>query len=495
MWSGLTAMRYKLFAFLLMTATAFGQVTADFGNRVGGTVIPQTFLGTNVGSISSASPLVILPAAGLNYARLFVSIAQDCTGSSGNPATDCSWSIPNAQLTLLAAAKLKVLINIEFSNTLLGAAPCSPPNNNSTWAGYVNAFLSQAAANFPGTVYAVELWNEPDNGTSNWCPGAGTNLSTYESFIGSAGPAVATANPSLLVGGPALCCPGPNAATWIPGVIGAWPGIQFVSWHLYLGAQTSWANYLSAMQSTTAGIGFYDKTIDGLITGAGSAAPSWLTEFNNNPNFALDCCRNDPTFGPLWNALALVDHLNAIATSGSARLNQANLYFTDQGTNSCYNSGCFCIAGQWDGAMDCQTPPSGTAFQLYPQFNAYRLFGAPEYLNLATGGNLAASWSPGSTLASLSAAAFYTAKSDAVVIVNPTASPVATGLITFNNAGISNAVGTMYTLNGANTFIVPGTIALTVISGGYTTPSITIPANTTIALTLSSPNANRGARG
>src|SRR5579883_762788 len=118
MWSGLTAMRYKLFAFLLMTATAFGQVTADFGNRVGGTVIPQTFLGTNVGSISSASPLVILPAAGLNYARLFVSIAQDCTGSSGNPATDCSWSIPNAQLTLLAAAKLKVLINIEFSNTL-----------------------------------------------------------------------------------------------------------------------------------------------------------------------------------------------------------------------------------------------------------------------------------------------------------------------------------------------------------------------------------------
>jgi len=485
-------MRTRLIPLFLLAATAFGQVTADFNNRVGGTAIPASFFGTNVGSISSGSPLSMLPAAGLNYARLFVSIAQDCTGSSGNPATDCSWSIPNAQLTLLSAAKLKVLVNIEFSNGLLGSSACSPPNNNSTWTGYANAFLSQAASNFPGVVFAVELWNEPDNGTTNWCPDTGTNLSTYESFIGAAGPSIATANPSLLVGGPALCCPGPNRSTWIPGVISAWPGIQFVSWHLYLGAQSSWANYWSAMQSTSAGIGFYDAAIDSLILGAGSSAPSWLDEFNNNPNFALDSVRNDPVFGPLWNGMAIVDHLNAIASYGSTRLNQLNMYFTDQGGTNCYNSGCFCLMGQWDGSMDCQAPPSGTPYQIYPQWHAYRLFASPEYLGLSAGGSLAASWSPGSTLSGQCAAAFYTSKGDAIVIVNPTSSAITNQTVTFNNAAIANAVGTLYTVT--STGITASPLTLTAITGGYTA-TVTAPAQTVIAVTLSFPNVNRGVRG
>jgi hypothetical protein len=456
--------------FSVLMAHAFGAVTGNFNNRTGTTAIPTGMFVTGITSLTGSTPLAYLPAAGLNVVRLSVDISAQC------PAGTCGWSIPNAQLTLLSAQGLKVLVILQLTPSNLGVSTCTPPSNNATWAGYANAFLSQAATNFPGTVVAAEIWNEPDL-SPNWCNTSGTALSTFESFIGSVGPTIASANPGVLIGGPALASPTSNGATWVPGVIAAWSGIQFISYHYYNSAQTTWANYLAAMQSVTNGIGATYANIQGFVTTAGSSAKILITETNNNPSFSGgDCCRNDGTFGPLWNVLMAIDYLNAIGTYGASTIPANVFYFTSQTSTA-----NFCLVGQVDSAMDCNN--TGTVVA-YPQYYAYMLLNT--YLGLSGGGNLAASISPGSTTAGLSAAAFYTSGADSIVMVNPTASPVSTGTITFNNAGLSNSTrATTYLLNANNASGTVSTVPLTTISGGYTAAAITIPANSTLAISIS----------
>ena len=121
----------------LAVPISFAQAfTVDFNSRSGGTAIPAGLVGTNIGGLSSSSDLAILPTAGLMHTRLFVDVNQDC------PAGTCgTWSIPLAQLALLGAQGLKVTAVFYNTPSNLGANTCTPPSNNTTWAGYVNTGL------------------------------------------------------------------------------------------------------------------------------------------------------------------------------------------------------------------------------------------------------------------------------------------------------------------------------------------------------------------
>lgn len=467
-------LRYFIpFFLIILSLTSFAQVTADYNGRTGTTLIPAGFLGTNSTNLSAATPLNLLQPGGLAYVRLFISVNQNCNSSGV-----CVWTgVPKSQLDLISAQGLKVLATMYQTSADIGASVCSVPTSASTWAAHVNSFLTYAAANYPGTIVAVEQRNEPDLVSSpDWCPTAGTNLSNYETFIGTAGPIIASAFPSLPVGGPALGAPATNAATWIPGVIGAWSGIGFISYHYYNSQQTSWANYLSVMQNVSTGIGATYATIQSLASGAGSSAPILVTEGNTDPVFATNCCRNDATFGPLWNVLNIIDYLNAIGTYGASTLPSQFFYFTDE---SSATPDFFCLFGT-PSTTNCDT----TTLSPYPQYYAYQLVGAASFLNLESGAHLAASISPGSTTSGLSAAAFYTAKQNTILIVNPTASPISSGTITFNNAGFQHAVGLTYLLNGSNPTITTSSATLTPITNGFTMSSISIPANSTLAAAI-----------
>ena len=444
---------------LTWSTGASTSVTANFNSRTGGAVIPSTLFGTGISGLSGSTPLYyLLPPVGLTHARLFSSLLQECPTGIGS----CDWSITNGQMALLAAQGMVATINFFATPSNLGASACTPPSNNASYAAIINAYFAQNP--YPNNVDSAELRNEPDSSTSDWCPG-GSALTAYESFIGAVGPAVASANPGILVGGPSLGAPGANAATWIPGVIAAWPGIGFVSYHLYLDSTcTAWASCLAGMQSTTNGVGFWFATMSGLVSGAGSSAPTWVTEFNDGYAFSTDCCRFDNQYSLMWNTLNAADYLNVISTYGAAVLPGRLHYYTDEST------GYFCLFGNLAGANCASTP---TPLAPYPQYYSYQLLGL---LGLPLGGNLAASISPASTVSGLSAAAWYTIEGDAVLMVNPTASAMSGVTITFNNTGISNAEGTTYLLNSSNPQNTGSILTLTSIGGTSYTATVNIPA-------------------
>ena len=441
------------------TAPGAPPPAVDFNSRSGGTAIAPAMFGTDISGLSGSTPLYyLLPPVGMTHTNIYVSIPQECpTGISS-----CNWSIVNGQVALLAAQGINVTVQFTGTPSNLGSSTCTPPTNNASYAAILNAYFSQNP--YPNAVDSAQLRNEPDAASSgDWCP-SGSALTAYESFFGAVGPAVASANPNILVGGPALALAA-SASTWVPGVIGAWPGLAFFSYHLYLtSACTTWASCLAGMQSTANGVGYWYAQYSGLITAAGSSAPLWITEYNDGYGFTADCCRFDNTYSLLWNTLNAADYLNAINTYSASNIAQRLYYFTDEGT------GYFCLFGNIAGANCAETPAPVAP---YPQYYSYELLGL---LGLPLGGNLAASISPASTVSGLSAAAWYTTEGDAVLMVNPTASAMSGVTITFNNTGISNAKGTAYLLNSSNPQNTGSVLTLTSIGGTSYTATVNIPA-------------------
>ena len=134
-------------------------------------------------------------------------------------------------------------------------------------------------------------------------------------------------------------------------------------------------------KNTSSGITFWDNQIASLVSGAGSSAPVWLTEYNDGYAFSTDCCRFDTTYSAQWNTLAIVDHLSA--TTLPARLN----YFTNEST------GWFCLDGNISGAICANGAPLAT----YPPWYAYLLVNTDLNLRHPVG-HLASSISPGATV-------------------------------------------------------------------------------------------------
>jgi len=165
------------------------------------------------------------------------------------------------------------------------------------------------------------------------------------------------------------------ASTWVPALLtntNTAPYVDFVSMHLYITGQKEidkgmrWSELYSITQSNTKGLGHYYKLIESLVRAGDQSNPTrtpiYVSEFNANWVPALDCCRNNPTYGSLWNTLAISDFLNVVYSGASAVPNILS-YFNATGNY-------FRIMGEWNWRMDCKP----TAMEPYPQFHAFKLF-------------------------------------------------------------------------------------------------------------------------
>ena len=459
-------------------------VTANFGGRSTSTpAVPSgLFAVGGVGStLSAPGPVGQLTGAGLNQTRFWIPMQQVYATSTAN------FGNLDAFLKQMSAAGLHPIGVIYDTPPSLGSNVCAAPSNVSTWGQMAAAIVAHADQKFPGVLQEYEIWNEPELASSLCVSDATTRLNTYVSLFAAAASkmhAQAKADgETIRVGGPVISQMS-QAATWLPALLknsSTSPYVDFVSFHLYITGQNNidagmnWSSLYSITQSNTQGIAHFYQLIEPLVRAGNqpnaASTPIYVTEYNDNWAYAVDCCRNDRTYAPLWNSLTVADFLNTVYSGSSAGPSRL-AYFNSVGKY-------FCIAGAYDSDMDCD--PSQT--YLYPQFYAFALFASPNYLNLQAGGHMAVSVSPGSTTSGLSATAFYTSAADEVVIINPTTTSYSAVNVTLANPGITSATGTMYLLNSSNAEIASQSVSLSSVSGGYST-TIAVPALSTVAISL-----------
>lgn len=466
------------------TGSVSSQVTADFGGRTGGTVIPAGWQGVNDMHHLDSTSTVTMTNAAVKVSRVSLSLAQ-VWANCPSPCT-ASYTAIDGQTDLAASGGYKLEIYIQLTPPDLGATTCTPPSNNTTWATRAAAAIAHVDARHSGVALYWGVWNEPDL-TGNLCPGSGTNLQAYLPIYAAAAPAmitqVSTDGQTALVGGPTLGSPAANAATWLAntstgllGNTGTAPSVQFVDYHSYLGGCTvSWSACFTALQNASTGQNALYASINTLVRAGtqpnASTTPILVTEYNDSSAFSADPVRNDPFFGPLWNAVSLIDWLN------TSPIPQGLWYYNSASSGS---ATFFCLFGNW-AAGDCSQPPLNP----YPQFYLYELINSLVYMNLGASGHLAASVSPGSSTSGLQAAAWYTSTNDCILMANPTSSPVSTGTITLNNAGYSGLQSAYtYLLNGNNASLTTAIVGLTPIVNGYTIAAVSIPANSVLAVSL-----------
>jgi hypothetical protein len=495
--------RHSVWALVLGLAatTAVAQtVTADFDSRSGTThSIPPRVFGINDLTTLDDNTISQVQQAGITEARTMANIPVVYASNSPD------WSSFDWTMNLLQSQGLHPLVTMLGSPSWLQPAnnPCTsagspgtfaPPTNVTEWANIAAAYVAHLDANFPGLVHDFEIWNEPELQQS-FCVADNldaTRLSKYLALYAAAASAMhaqATKDGAhIKVGGPVVS----NfklALEWIPAQLsnsGTYPYTDFVSYHMYLTGpvqisdQMNWSQLYAFTQSSTRGESLYYLEDTKLIRAGKQAnprsTPIYITEFNDNWVFAKDCCRNDPAYGPLWNSVAIVDFLNTIY-AGANSVPTKLFYFA--GSAPPY----FCIVGQWNSSMNCDT----SAFDLYPQYYAYMLMASPSYLALSEGGHMAASVSDANTQTGLLATAFYTTGQDSIVLVNPTGTAISGLTVVAQNPGYSSATATEFTLNKANPKIASSSLSLKTVSGGFQA-TVTVPAYSTVAINVTSKN-------
>ena len=458
-------------------------VTANFGSRSGSTpAVPAGLfsIGGAGSTVSASGPLGTLTTAGLNRTRFWIPLSQVYANKTPN------FSYLDRTLETMKAAGLHPLAVIYDTPASLASSTCEPPSDIWQWGQMAAAVVAHVDEKFPGLLQDYEIWNEPELAASLCISNATTRLNTYVSMFAEAAAAMhkqAEADgETIRTGGPVISQLS-QASTWIPALLknsSAAPYVDFVSFHLYVTGQTNidsgmtWSQLYAITQSTR-GLAAYYKQIETLVRSGyqpnAASTPIYITEFNDNWAYAVDCCRNDPTYGSLWNTVAIADFLNVVYSGANAVPSQLS-YFNSAGSY-------FCILGQWNETMNCDT----SATDPYPQYYAYKLFASPDYLDLQAGGNMAASVSPANTTWGLNATAFYTSAADDVVIINPTSTSYSSVAVNLTNTGLSSLSGTEYLLNRSNGQISSWGIKLYSTSSGYWA-TLDVPAYSTVALSV-----------
>jgi len=489
---------FSLSLFLIFTVVAPAQqVTVDYGSRSSSSAkpIPPGVISAQLGFLQSTGGLGLLQRAGFRQMRLDAQLSNVfLTNSTPN------WTVIDPVLLLLSQQHLEPMIVMDYTPGWLQQTPnpCltgvsayhSPPRDISQWAALTAQVVHHMNTSFPNLVTDYEIWNEPDISNGLCVADDSTRLSTYLAMYAAAATAMrnqaAQDGKPIRVGGPAAVNL-PN--TWIPALLSNASTdqlVDFVSYHKYLGYITLIKNGLSWDGTTTSKLrdlvhnfGDSQSTIASLVRNGSqpnpSSTPIYLTEYNDDAAFLQDCCRNDPTFSPLFNVMTIASLMNTVY-SGAQGVPSRLHYFS-----ASTSSGFFCLVGVIDSAMDCST--SGGPLQPYPQYYAYQLLAASKFLNMAAGGNMAVSRSIGSPLQGFG---FYTSAGDALVLVNPNGTDLNGVSITLQNPGgvASNAV--MYLLNSnGNEPTTSSTLPL-VASGNALTGTINIPAYSVVGLALAS---------
>jgi len=472
--------------------TVFSSITADFASRANNTaVVPAGMFGYGrAESMHTTSDRNLLTAAGITEARLMAQITQVFATSTPN------WSKIDPMIASIQAAGQHAMLQLNQSPPWLqppAGAACSgnvyaAPTNNSAWAQMAVQYVEHMDTTFPGVVTDYEIWNEPNS--TGMC--AADHLNSYLALYAAAAPAMKTQaahdGKPIRIGGPVLT--GYNGI-WLSSFLtnaSTAPYVDFVSYHQYFGGTTflavKWDTdtglpslYDATQNVSTGAMGDYKRVQAVVAAGAqpGKAStPIYVTEYNTNWAFLQDCCKNSPTYAPLFNELYLTDMLDSIY-NGVPQMPAKVFYFA----GSAYPY--FCLVGVKDANNDCLYS-AGAVPVPYPQYFAFDLLAGPSYLGLAAGGHMAKSISPLTGGGGLATTAFYTASQDAIVITNPTSTSYAQIPVTFVNPGVSSTQGLLYKIvNGAQ---ISSTNISFAVQGSNRTTTIDVPPYSVQAISL-----------
>jgi hypothetical protein len=433
-------------------------------------------------SLRGTSDRTLLTQAGLTETRLSALITLVYATQTPN------WNQIDPMISAIQSTGQHAILQLNQSPSWLqptsgkcaGNAFAAPTDVNQ-WAQIAASYVAHFDSKFPGVVQDYEIWNEPN--ATGMCATV-NQLNTYINIYAAAAPAMKTQasqdSATIRVGGPVISG---YSQLWISTLLtntSTAPYVDFVSYHQYIYGQ----NQLSAQWDKYAGFpsvyeitqdpsvgafANYNKVLGQVALGkqpGGAKTPIYLTEFNTNWAFFKDCCRDDSTYAPVWNALYITDMLDSVYR-GSSRVPDKLIYFA----GSAYPY--FCLIGVRDSNSDCLYSAGATPVA-YPQYYAYQLLSSPSYLGLSAGGYMAKSISTPTGGGGLATTAFYTSSQDSIVIINPTSTPYTQIPVTFTNPGFSDTQGTLYQIvNGSEITSTPISFAS---QGTSRTATIDVPA-------------------
>jgi hypothetical protein len=469
-------------------------VTVDFGSRSGSqVVIPANILGTEyLESLPTNANRATVVQGGFTTARYRLDV------STVYHTQTPSWGAFDNDMTKFVAAGVHPLIELVNTPSFLqpspllcaGAPTTSVPTDVNMWGQLVASILAHLDQKFPGLVQNYEIWNEPD--TTALC--SNNRISDYLRIYAAAAPQLKaqakTDGVSIFVGGPAAA--GPAFPTLMTDSTTA-PYVDFYSYHVYEGDSNDVKNGMTwdgagGTPSLRAMVLDPKKGVQALYlqaynqvkagkTPLGAKTPIYFDEYNDDWAFVPECCRNSPTYSPLFNSMTVAQLLNSVYNGAGEVPSMMIYYSAGQQT--------FCILGVIDSAMDCTKAATGAQAQPYPQWYTYRLIFNPSFLDLQDGGHMAASvtLSSSASSAGLIATGYYTAAKESVLIINPTASSFAGVTLQINNSGLSSPSATLYTINAGNPYISQWPASTLAASGGQQI-TFDLPSYSVIAVSL-----------
>jgi hypothetical protein len=467
------------------TVTVSSGMVVDFGSRSDTRYpIPAGILGINHADWFTAPAQVAQVAqAGFTLSRTYAKLSDIYTTMQPD------WSAIDPEMTRLQASGFQVLMQLSFTpwwlRSNLNACGSDPtkaaPADANAWALLAKAIVAHMDQNFRGVVTDYEIWNEPDSG--GMC-GTADKLASYLALYAAAAPAIkqqaAADGVTVRVGGPALSVVDP---AWFQALLSnpaTAPYVDFVSYHQYFAGSSNinagWDTIYSLTQDSTAGAASTFAAAAQMVAAGkqpqASQTPIYVDEFNTNWAFLKDCCRNDPTYAPVWNALYVSDILNTVY-SGTPRLPGQLTYY------AAVSLPYFCVVGDWNANMDC-SHDSGVPVP-YPQYYAFQLMASSGYLGMNEGGYMASSLASLPAGRGISAIAFYTGKQDSILIVNPTSNSYS-DIIRIENGGLSLPSATLYQVVGGKS-ISKASLPLTE-SGTANTAAVTVPPYTVLGIVI-----------
>ena len=324
--------------------TTFTAITADFNSRAKTTApVPAGMFGYGRGeALRGTSDRELLTQAGLTEARLSGLITFVYATQTPN------WTQIDSMIEALQSTGQHALIQLNQSPTWLqptsgkcAGSSFAAPTNISEWAQIAASYVAHFDSKFPGVVQDYEIWNEPN--ATGMCATV-NQMGTYMNIYAAAAPAMkaqaAQDGATIRIGGPVLSG---YSQLWISTLLtsaSTAPYVDFVSYHQYIFGQSQleaqWDRYTGVpslyemtQDPSTGAFANYNKTLAQVALGkqpGGAKTPVYVTEYNSNWAFFKDCCRNDSTYAPVWNALYVTDMLDSVY-NGSAHVPDKLYYF------------------------------------------------------------------------------------------------------------------------------------------------------------------------
>ena len=260
------------------------------------------------------------------------------------------------------------------------------------WGQLVALIAAHLDHTFPGLAQYYEIWNEPNG--EGLC--SSNKLGDYERIFAAAAPLIQEQGKNdgvtLYTGGPAAA----NVAfTQILTNATTAPYVDFYSYHLYLandvdisdgmtwtgagGKPSLYSMILNSHTGVQARYLLADAAVKAATTPLGAHTPIFHDEYNDDWAFESDCCRDSPTYSPLYNSMVVAEMLNSVYKGANEVPSRIIYYAASQPT--------FCILGILDSAMDCAHATTGAQAQPYPQWYTYDLIFAPSFLTWRAAGH------------------------------------------------------------------------------------------------------------